>query len=118
MDILALALLWCAGSALALLGNRKIREYKCYRNPVLFLVSGVVLSVLMSWGMVIGLVMNGSYSLPDCIYHSCYDNSSISYEEEYLDGEGRKSDFRNCKTHNTYRVYKCRKCGKTWKEQI
>lgn len=118
MNILALIIFWTIGIVIALLGNERIREYKHYDHPKFFLILGIYLSVFMSWVLVILMIINGEFSLPDKIYHNCYKNSSISYEEEYLDENGNKTEFGKHKVHNTYRVYTCRKCGKVWKEQI
>ena len=117
-NILAFIIFWIIGIVIALLGNKKIREYKDYGHPKLFLIFGILLSVFMSWAFVISMIITGDFSLPDKIYHNCYENSSISYEELYLDENGNKTEFGNHKVHNTYKVYTCRKCGKTWKEQL
>ena len=73
----------------------------------------------MSWVLVILLILSDEFKLSDKIYHSCYNNSSMSYEEVYLDENnnvvGPKDSW---KKHETYRVYTCRKCGKTWKEKL
>ena len=118
MKILAFIIFWIIGIVIALLGNKKIREYKDYGHPKLFLIFGILLSVFMSWVFVISMIITGDFSLSDKIYHNCYENSSISYEEVYLDENGNKTEFGNHKVHNTYKVYTCRKCGKTWKEQL
>ena len=118
-NILALIIFWTIGIVIALLGNEKIREYKDYDHPKLFLILGILLSVFMSWALVLLMIINEEFSLPDKIYHNCYNSSSIHYEEEYLDENdnvvGPKDKW---KVHNTYRVYTCWKCGKTWKEQL
>lgn len=118
MKILAFIIFWIIGIVIALLGNKKIREYKDYNHPKLFLIFGILLSVFMSWAFVISMIITGDFSLSDKIYHNCYENSSISYEEVYLDENGNKTEFGNHKVHNTYKVYTCCKCGKTWKEQL
>lgn len=118
MKILALIIFWTIGSVIALLGDERIRRYKDYEHPKLFLIFGILLSVFMSWAHVMLMIVNGEFSLPDKVYHNCYDNSSISYEEEYLDENENKAEFGNHKVHNTYMVYTCHKCGKTWKEQL
>ena len=119
MNILALIIFWTIGIVIALLGNRKIREYKDYESPKLFLALGIFLSVFMSWALVILMILDDTFKLPDWLHHNCYDNSSISFEEEYLDEDGNKVNVNDkWKVHHTYRVYTCCKCGKTWKEQL
>ncbi len=112
-NILAFIIFWISGVVVALLGNERIREYKYCSHPKLLLILGIFLSVFMSWAFVIPMIITGEFSLPDKIYHNCYENSSISYEEVYLDENGNKTEFGNHKVHNTYKVYTCRKCGIT-----
>lgn len=119
MKVIVFVIFWLIGIVVAFLGNQRLREYKDYVWPKFILISGIFLSIFMSWVLVVLLFFNGEFKLPDKIYHSCYDNSSISYEEVYLDENnnvvGPKDSW---KKHETYRVYTCRKCGKTWKERL
>jgi hypothetical protein len=117
-DLISLVIFWLSGSAVALLGNQKIREYKDYRHPVMFLISGILLSVLMSWAFVMASLMSDTFKLPKWLYHNCRDNSSIHYEEEYLDNEGNQVTYENHTVHHTYRVYTCHICGKVEKEML
>lgn len=58
---------WAIGSVIALLGNKKIREYRDYFHPVAFLIVGIVLSVTMSWAFVGALWMAGEFEFPKYI---------------------------------------------------
>lgn len=118
MKLVAIIVFWAIGAAVAALGNRKLREYKCYSKPRLFLALGILLCIGMSWAMVWYLLMEGEYRLPLKLYHSCMDFSEITYEEEYLDGNGNPTDPKVCKTHNTYRIYTCSRCGKQIKKKL
>lgn len=115
-DLVWLIIIWLSGSVVALLGNEKIRDYKCYGHPKAFLITGIILSVVMSWAFVLASIMNDTFKLPYWLYHDCYDHSSIDYEEEYLDENGNPTTSKDFKVHNTYRVYTCRICGKVKKE--
>lgn len=118
MKIVAFIIFWLIGIFVALLCSQRLREYKCYEHPKLFLILSIFLCITMSWALVFLMIINEEFSLPDKIYHNCYNSSSIHYEEEYLDENGNKTDFGKHKVHNTYRVYTCWKCGKVWKEQL
>lgn len=109
---------WFIGSVVALLGQRRIREYKDYVLPKLFLVVGIFLCITMSWIIVLSLLMEGEYKLPLWLYHNCKDHSDITFEEEYLDENGNKVDGYPYSIHRTYRVYTCRICGKIIKEEL
>lgn len=116
-DLIWLIIIWLSGSVVALLGNEKIRDYKCYGHPKTFLVTGIILSVSMSWAFVLASLMDDTFRLPDWLYHNCRERSSIDYEEEYLDENGSPTTpDKHFAVHNTYRVYTCRKCGKVTKE--
>ena len=115
-DLVWLIIIWLSGSVVALLGNEKIRDYKCYRRPKAFLITGIILSVVMSWAFVFASILNDTFKFPYWLYHNCYDHSSIDYEEEYLDENGNPTTSKGFKVHNTYRVYTCRICGKVKKE--
>lgn len=117
-DLISLVIFWLSGSAVALLGNEKLRDYKCYAHPKTFLVTGIILSVSMSWAFVMASLMNDTFKLPKWLYHNCRDNSSIHYEEEYLDNEGNQVTYGNHTIHHTYRVYTCHICGKVEKEML
>ena len=65
MKILAFIIFWIIGIVIALLGNERIREYKDYDHPKLVLILGILLSVFMSWALVILMIINGEFSLPD-----------------------------------------------------
>jgi hypothetical protein len=117
-NIVGVIIFWVIGIIVALLGNRGLMEYNDYDCPKLYLAMSIFLCVSMSWALVFLSLIDDTCRLPSWLYHNCYNNSDITYEEEYLDKDGNKTDFKNCKTHNTYRVYTCRKCGKIRKEQI
>lgn len=117
-DLAFLIIFWLAGSSVALLGNKKLREYKDYDHPKLFLITGIILSVVMSWAFVLASLMNDTFKLPKWLYHNCRDNSSIHYDEEYLDADGNEVPYGNHIVHHTYRVYTCSICGKVEKEML
>ena len=116
--MIAPLIFWLAGGLVALLGQQKIREYKDYSNPKVYLIGWILLCFFMSWALVLLLLMNGEYVLPSWLFHNCKESSSISYEEEYFDKDGNKVDGYPFAVHHTYRVYTCRKCGKVTKEQM
>ena len=116
--MIGLLIFWLIGSVIAMLGERKIREYKQYENPKFFLCLGIFVTISMSWTLVFLLLVSGEYTLPLCIYHNCKEHSIISYEEEYLDENGNKVDGYPYSAHHTYRVYTCRLCGKVIKEKM
>lgn len=109
---------WAIGSVIALLGNKKIREYRDYFHPVAFLIVGIVLSITMSWAFVGALWMTGEFEFPKRLYHSCRDNSTVYYEEEFLDADGNKVSRNECVVYHLYRVYTCDICGKVKKEML
>ena len=104
--ILFFSVFWAAGIAAAFLGNRKLREWRCYENPVGFLVTGCFLCVFMSWVLVILLSLEGDWVLPESIWHNCRKHVHIHFEDVMEDG-----------VHKTYRVHTCRTCGKTVKRE-
>ena len=52
------------GTVLALLGERRLREYKDYDNPTTYLIVGIILCILLPWLMVWGALVNGTFELP------------------------------------------------------
>ena len=120
MKVIGFVIFWLIGIVVALLGNKRLHEYKDYEYPKFMLISGIFLSIFMSWVLVVLLFFSWEFKLPDKIYHSCYNNSYISsYEEVYLDENNNVVGPKdNWKKHETYRVYTCKKCGKTWKERL
>ena len=108
--MIAFLIFWIIGIIAAMLGNRKIREYKHYGNPKIF--------VTMSWAMVLALLMSREYILPLWLYHNCMEHSDVTFEEEYLDENGNKVDGYPFSVHHTYRIYTCRICGKVIKEKM
>jgi hypothetical protein len=117
-DLIFLVIFWLSGSVIALLGNQKIREYKYYDYPWIFLIIGILLSFCMSWVYILTSLMDDTFKLPNWLYHNCRDNSSIHYEEEYLDNEGNQVTYEDHTVHHTYRVYTCNICGKVEKEML
>lgn len=118
MKLIVFIIFWVAGIALVFLGNKNLREWREYYNPKIYLFASVLITLSMSWAMVIILIIEDEFELPKKLYHNCHVNPSLSYEEEYLDENGNRTEFGKHKTHHTYRVYTCRECGKTWKEQL
>lgn len=57
-------IIWILGIIVALLGNKKLREYQDYYNPNTFLVLGIICSILMSWAMVLAMIMDGTFEFP------------------------------------------------------
>lgn len=112
MKLFVFIIFWVAGIVLALLGNKNLREWRDYCNPKTYLFFSVLLTLFISWAMVIILIIEDEFELPKKLYHSCRKHSRIHYVEEYLDEDGNPTDFKNCKVHHTYRVYTCRECGK------
>lgn len=60
----AFIIIWVIGIVIALLGERRLREYKDYDNPTTYLVTGIVMCVVTSWLMVIGALMSGTFEFP------------------------------------------------------
>lgn len=60
----AFIIFWIVGIIVALLGERRLREYKDYDKPKAYLASGIALCVLTSWLMVIGAVMSDTFEFP------------------------------------------------------
>lgn len=116
--IIGLLIFWIIGIIAALLGNKRIREYKHYESPKIFLTLGIFLCITMSWSMVLALLMSREYILPLWLYHNCMEHSDVTFEEEYLDENGNKVDGYPYSIHHTYRIYTCRICGKVTKEKL
>lgn len=55
---------WGLGVIVALLGNKNLREYQHYHNSKLYLVSGIILTITMSWALVVLMIINCEYELP------------------------------------------------------
>lgn len=109
---------WITGIIAAILGVDGVRNYKDYQKPVLGLLMTLFFCICMSWGMVILESIEGNYK-PFWWAHNCYENSIVSWEEEYLDKDGNKVGPDDKWTvHHTYRTYTCRKCGKVRREQL
>ena len=64
MKLLIFITIWVIGIIVALLGERRLREYKDYENPKGYLISGIVLCFLTSWLMVFGALMSGTFEFP------------------------------------------------------
>ena len=60
----AFIIIWLVGIVVALLGERRLREYKDYDKPIAFLITGIALCVLTSWLMVFGALMSGTFEFP------------------------------------------------------
>jgi len=111
--IIGIAVIWLIGTILGLLGSSRIRDYKDYDQPYLILIIGIFCAVTMSWAFVMLTMWNREFELPLWLYHDCAGHASITYEEEYV-----KDDDGNIVEHHTFRVWKCKVCGKTWKDQL
>ena len=64
MKLLIFIVVWVTGTIVALLGERRLREYQDYENPKGYLISGIVLCFLTSWLMVFGALMSGTFEFP------------------------------------------------------
>jgi hypothetical protein len=117
MKLLLFIIFWISGIVLAFLGDRELREYKCYYHPKIYLFTSILLTLFMSWGMVILLFINDEFELPKKLYHNCNKYFRMSYEEEYLDENGNPTEPSKCKIHHTYKVYYCEHCGKEIKRE-
>lgn len=62
--IIYLIIFWVTGIIVALLGNRKLREYKDYEDPIAFLIIGIFICVFMSWAAVLALGIDGDFEFP------------------------------------------------------
>ena len=112
MKLTIFIIFWIAGIVLSFLGNRELREFKSYEHPVIFLATGIFLTLMMSWAMVVIMVVEDEFEFPKKLYHSCRKYSRIHYVEEYLDEDGNPVEPKDCKVHHTYKVYTCDHCGK------
>lgn len=63
-------IVWIVGVILALLGEKRLREYKDYKYPEIFLTVGIILCVFTSWLMVFGALMNKTFELPKIQRHN------------------------------------------------
>ena len=117
-DLIFFIIFWATGSVVALLGNKRIREYRDYYHPWVFLIGEIIFSVLMSWVFVILSLTDYTFKLPKWLYHNCRDNSTVYYEEEFLDADGNKVSRSECVVYHLYRVYTCDICGKVKKEML
>jgi len=64
MKLLIFLIVWFLGTAVAIIGCDRIREYKSYYHPNVFLCVGIILAVGMSWILVFLSAVNGEFSLP------------------------------------------------------
>ncbi len=60
----AFIIIWLVGIVIALLGERRLREYRDYDKPTAYLVTGIALCVVTSWLMVFGALMSGTFEFP------------------------------------------------------
>ena len=60
----AFIIIWVVGIVVALLGERRLREYKDYDKPITFLITGIALCLLTSWLMVFGALVTGTFEFP------------------------------------------------------
>lgn len=60
----AFIIIWVVGIVVALLGERRLREYKDYDKPTAYLVTGIVMCVVTSWLMVFGALISGTFEFP------------------------------------------------------
>lgn len=71
MKLIIFIIFWTIGVVLAFLGNRKLREWRDYVHPVLYLVTGSFLCLFMSWVMVMVLLVEDGFEFPRKPHHSC-----------------------------------------------
>ena len=64
MAFFIVGIIWLIGVVLALLGERRLREYKDYEHPKAYLIGGILLCIFTSWLMVFGALMNGTFEFP------------------------------------------------------
>ena len=64
MKLLIFIVIWVIGSIMALLGERRLREYKQYDNSTTYLIIGITLCLFTSWLMVFGALVNGTFEFP------------------------------------------------------
>lgn len=121
MDIIGLIIFWIIGSVIAVITSERVRDYKDYENPQLFLILCVFLCITMSWAFLILNWLHKELYVPTWIYHNCYKNSKITFEDTDYDKDGNvmeKYNSENFGHRETYRVYTCRICGKVTKERL
>lgn len=118
MKIVLFIIFWLIGGLIAVLCSKRVKEYKHYEHPKFFLASGIFLCITMSWVMIELLLINNEFVVPLWLYHNCYEHSTVSFEDVYLDKDGNKTDSKDYHTHKVYRIYTCQVCGKVIKEEI
>lgn len=64
MNTIIIIIVWTLGAIVALLGNKKLRDWRDYYNPTSFLITGILLCVLLSWAMVISMIIDGTFGFP------------------------------------------------------
>jgi len=64
MKLIIVISIWLLGTIVALLGERRLREYKDYDHPKRYLITGIALCVFTSWLMVFGALMSGTFEFP------------------------------------------------------
>lgn len=62
--LIIVLIIWLIGTILALLGEKRLRDYKDFRNPTTFLIIGIILCVITSWLMVLGALINRTFEFP------------------------------------------------------
>lgn len=112
---------WLIGSAVCIITSKNIRDYKCYDNPIPYLCTGIILSILMSWALVMLNIMNNRFYIPTYIYHDCDAYSKVTFEDYDYDKDGNpmeEYDSGRFGHRETFRVYTCTICGKVRKVRL
>lgn len=116
---IGLIIFWLIGGIISCFTDKKIRDYKNYKDPNVFLCIGVFLSLTMSWAMVYLNIVNNQFYIPNKIYHDCSKFETITFEDTDYDVDGNvmtEYTHKNFGHRETYKVYTCRFCGKVRKE--
>lgn len=117
MGIILFGVFWLFGGIVNVLCWKRVGDYKNYNKPKMYVA--ILLSFIMSWILVYYSIVNDQFEIPNWLYHDCMEHSKITFEEEYLDKDGNKTDWEHCKVHHTYKIYTCQHCGKVCrKEQL
>lgn len=121
IKVILLIIFWIIGGIISCFTDEKIRNYKNYYDPHVFLCIGIFLSLSMSWVMIFLNWQNNQLYIPNWIYHDCTKHETIYFEDTDYDVDGNvMTEFTHKKFghRETYKVYKCRYCGKKRRERL
>lgn len=116
-----LFIFWLIGSIISCFTDKKIRDYKDYANPHVFLVLGIFLSIVASWAMIFLNFIHDQLYIPNYIYHDCRKFEEITFEDTDYDKDGNvmdEYDIDKFGHRETYKVYTCKYCGNVRKERL